>query len=240
MNDLEERLPIATSDALPQAVVFDLDGVMIDSERIDRLGWYAIAAQRGFTMSDELYARTIGRREGDIGTDFRAHFGRDFDFGSAAVAVRSWREEHVASHGMPEKPGIGELLDFLDLAGIRYAVATSTKRDRALASMGRLANRMTLGAFGDEVAAGKPAPDIYLLAARRLAVDPRRCLAVEDSLPGIAAAQAAGMTVVMVPDLVPPHSGIPYVCTSLHRILEWLRSAGATASLAPKSGVHHG
>lgn len=213
--------------AFPHAVVFDLDGVLIDSERIDRLGWRVVAAGHGFEVSDEFYARSIGRREVDVAAEFNAEFRRDFaDF---ARQVGSWRRLYIERHGMPQKPGLGDLLDYLDAVRIRYAVATSTVREAALERMGDLGGRLAAAAFGNEVAAGKPAPDIYLLAAERLGVAPGLCLAIEDSLPGIEAAERAGMTALMVPDLVEPHAGIRYVCDSLESVRNWLCAARAAA-----------
>ena len=81
--------------------------------------------------------------------------------------------------------------------------------------MGPLFSRMHAAAFGDEVANGKPAPDIYRLAVERLGMAADRCLALEDSLPGVESAQRAGLTVIMVPDLVPSHDAIRYFCGSL-------------------------
>jgi beta-phosphoglucomutase-like phosphatase (HAD superfamily) len=103
----------------------------------------------------------------------------------------------------------------LDLRGIPRALATSTVREEAMARMGPLFSRMHATAFGDEVANGKPAPDIYRLAVERLGMAADRCLALEDSLPGVESAQRAGLTVIMVPDLVPSHDGIRYFCGSL-------------------------
>lgn len=223
-------MPAANAASIPAAVVFDLDGLMIDSERLDRLGWYAVAAKRGFVMTDDLHGLTIGRREADVAAEFKSVFGPHFDFAAAAGEVRAWREAYVARHGMPQKSGLTEMLDHLDTACIPYGVATSTAREPALKSMGSLADRMHAAVFGEDVVVGKPAPDVYLLAAQRLAVAPNRCLALEDSLPGVAAAEAAGMTVIMIPDLVVPEEGIRYVCESLLRVRDWMIAAGAVPS----------
>jgi HAD superfamily hydrolase (TIGR01509 family) len=203
-------------------VVFDLDGLMIDTERLDWQASKAAGAARGIDVDDEFLRQTIGRRLADIEPAFDRRFGQSVRWRTFAREIQSWREDYIARHGMPWKIGVAELLDHLDQRGISRALATSTVREEAVARMGPLFPRMHTAAFGDDVANGKPAPDIYLLAVERLGVPADRCLALEDSLPGVEAAQRAGLTVIMVPDLVPPHDGIRYVCGSLLRVRDWL------------------
>ncbi len=220
---IRKRLPAIAGPGL-RGVIFDLDGILVDTERVDRQAWYAVAARHGFPMSDELHALTIGRREADLAGIFGARLGPGLDWHCIGEAVRHWREEYVHEHGMPRKPGVLEILEQLDRMRLPYAVATSTERVLALGRLADLAGRMSAVACGDEVARGKPAPDIYLLAAQRLGVDPRHCLALEDSVPGVAAAEEAGATVVMVPDLVAPPDDVKYVCASLLEVRDWLSS----------------
>ena len=221
----DERLPVDMPAGFPEAVVFDLDGLMIDSEQLDWKGARAVAARRGFELDDEFLRQTIGRRSADIEPDFEGRFGLRVDYGTFTAEVRQWRRDYVRAYGMAHKRGLAELLDHLDRTGTPRAVATSTVRHEALASMGALSGRLHAGAFGDEVVNGKPAPDIYLLAARRLGIAPERCLALEDSLAGVAAAEHAGLTVIMVPDLVPANDSVRYVCSSLIRVRDWLLEA---------------
>src|SRR5262249_12004189 len=116
-----------------------------------------------------------------------------------------WRTD-VESYGIPTKPGLAELLSFLDEHQILVAVATSSDQDYATFSLraagleGRFEHIVTI----DQVVNGKPAPDIYIESARRLGVSPERCVAIEDSDAGALAASAAGMITVIVPDLKPP------------------------------------
>jgi HAD superfamily hydrolase (TIGR01509 family) len=219
-----ERLPARLNPSFPEAVVFDLDGLMIDTERLDWQGSKAVGAARGFDVSDDFLRLTIGRRLIDVEPEFERRFGDVMPWPAFARELELWRDDYIARHGMPWKRGVTELLDHLDRHGIPRALATSTVRVEAMARMGPLFLRMHAAAFGDEVANGKPAPDIYLLAVERLGASADRCLALEDSLPGVEAAERAGLTVIMVPDLVPSHEGIRYVCESLLSVRDWLAS----------------
>jgi beta-phosphoglucomutase-like phosphatase (HAD superfamily) len=219
---ISERLPAKRNAPFPEGVVFDLDGLMIDTERLDWQASKSAGAARGIDVDDNFLRQTIGRRLVDIEPEFECRFGHAVRWREFARDIQSWREVYIARHGMPWKTGVAELLDDLDRRGIPRALATSTVGDEAMARMGSLFPRMHTAAFGDEVANGKPAPDIYLLAVERLGVRADRCLALEDSLPGVEAAERAGLTVIMVPDLVPPHDGIRYVCKSLLSVRDWL------------------
>lgn len=221
---ISERLPPGRDVPFPEAVVFDLDGLLIDTERLDWQASKAVGVARGIDVDDDFLRHTIGRRLVDIEPEFERRFGHAVRWPDFAREIGRWRDDYISRHGMPWKIGVIELLDHLDRHGIPRALATSTVREEAMARMGPLFSRMHTAAFGDDVAHGKPAPDIYLLAAERLGVPACRCLALEDSLPGVEAAERAGLMVIMVPDLVPPPDGISYVCQSLLSVRDWLIS----------------
>ena len=203
---------------------------MIDTERLDWHAAKAIGAQYGIVVDDDFLLRSIGRRLADVGPEFDRRFGHSVRWPAFAREIGRWRQEYIARHGMPWKPGVTELIDLLDQRGIPRAVATSTVRDEALSRMGAIVERLNAAAFGNEVANGKPAPDIYLLATERLGVPADLCLALEDSLPGVEAAENAGLTVIMVPDLVTAHSGVRHVCRSLLGVRDWLGAFAADGS----------
>jgi HAD superfamily hydrolase (TIGR01509 family) len=215
---------------LPGAVVFDMDGLMLDSERVDRDIWRTLLGRRGYEFPDALHAALVGRRDADSEASLRAHYGESFPLAELRAEARAAWHAHLATDTVPHKDGLAELLGHLAAARLPVAIASSTGRARALAKLGPLAARFDALAFGDEVRAGKPAPDVFLLAAERLRVAPATCLALEDSPAGVAAAEAAGMTVIMIPDLVAPERPPRYHCSSLHEVVEWLRHPAGVGS----------
>jgi len=139
---------------------------------------------------------------------------------------RRWRHDwdsRLALAPLERKPGAIELLDHLDSLAIPKALATSSPRSLAMSCLGDLATRFAALAFGDEVEHSKPSPDLFLLAAQRLGVTPSDCLVLEDSEAGVRAARAAGMDVIMVPDLIEPSEEIAKmalrVCASLNEVI---------------------
>ncbi len=214
------RLPLH----LPRAVVFDMDGLMLDTERLDRDLWQAAARQHAIDIPDSLHASLVGRRAVDAERTLRGHFGVDFPLEAIRADVHLQWQEIATGDGLPRKPGLERMLIALERARIPKAIATSTARAKALVSLGPLADRFQALACGDEVHNGKPAPEIFCLAARRLGVAAADCLALEDSPPGVAAARAAGMTVIMIPDLVAPPEPPEFICESLDQVADWLQS----------------
>ncbi|MDX1389550.1 MAG: HAD family phosphatase [Acidobacteriota bacterium] len=190
--------------AVPEAVIFDMDGLMFDSERLYKDAWQSAAAELGFPISDDLYHELIGRGnpEGEAILCERLGDGFPVDLFRERWIER-WRET-VRTDRVRVKPGLSELLALLESRKIPMAVATSTPRREALLTLGGMTARFAAIVTGDEVARGKPAPDILLVAAVKLGVEPSRCVVLEDSEPGILAARAAGMAVIAVPDIKPP------------------------------------
>ncbi len=182
------------------AAIFDMDGLLIDSERSIMRAWQSAAAAVGIVISDTQYASVVGRAASESDARLAELLGGVTAFQQVLSAVQS------KLGVFPPKPGAEALLLKLAAHRIPCAVASSTEIievRRRLTSVG-LADFFNAVAGGDEVPAGKPDPSVYLLAAQRLNVSPSKCLAFEDSRNGAVAAAAAGMRVVVVPDLVNP------------------------------------
>lgn len=209
----------------PQAVIFDMDGLLLDSERVALASFEEAATALGAPWTRELGLSLVGRSARDCDGIIARAFGEAFPLESLRERFSEIYDAKVAAGSIPLKPWVRELLDWLEAARIPRAVATSTFRKRAEAKLARahLLQRFDAMACGDEILRGKPAPDIYELAAQRVGVEPRDCLALEDSNVGIRAAVSASMRAVMVPDLLQPDAdirryGVPIV-PSLKEVL---------------------
>lgn len=188
-----------------RAVIFDMDGLMVNSEPLSRQAWDEILRDYGRSMDDATYRRIVGQRTAESARIVCEAYQLPLTAEELAAAkIARW--ESIWRRGLPPMPGLMTLHDALVAREIPWAVATSSPRHYAEAVLQQLglASSCCAVAGGDEVQQGKPAPDIYLLAARRLSIAPAHCLALEDSVPGARAAQAAGMRVVAVPNGVPP------------------------------------
>jgi HAD superfamily hydrolase (TIGR01509 family) len=213
------------------AVVFDMDGLLLDTERLSRRAWLAGGADLGVTLPLEALSSIIGRRRPEVEAVFLAAMGEDFPV--AELYVRHAEHYHAqlrAANGEQlRKPGVLALLDWLDVQGIPRAIATSTLAAGASEklSLAGLRERFPVVVTGEQVPRSKPSPDIFLEAARRLGVSPTDCVAFEDSDLGLEAALAAGMRAVAVPDLkpIPPTlaSRVGAVIPSLHDALGLLQ-----------------
>jgi HAD superfamily hydrolase (TIGR01509 family) len=211
------------------AVVFDMDGLILNNEPIYRDAMMAGAADRGYDLTHELYLTTVGLSTEATRTVLREHFGKAFDF-DGFWTVASKRFHEMAASRLRLKAGVIELLNVLDDIGLPRAIATSSCREgvqRALTAFGLLHRFQAVVAQG-EYARGKPNPDPFLKAAERLGVEPARCVALEDSYNGVQAASNAGMMTIMVPDLLPATAEIEKLCIcvvqDLHRVCALIRA----------------
>lgn len=186
-----------------RGVLFDMDGVVLDTEKLYARFWMEGAQALGYPMT---YAQALGMRSLSSKAG-QAKLESYFGPGISRSAVRDKRVElmdaYVDIHGVEPKPGIVELLDHLQASGIPAAITTSSPQERVeryLKPLG-LYHRFSKICTGYEVANGKPAPDIYLYGAASLGLRPEECLAIEDSPAGIESAFRAGCKAVLVPDL---------------------------------------
>ena len=189
-----------------EAVLFDMDGLMFDTERMYQKAWLQAGRQMGAPMELEIVDRLRGRNREGCARVCREVFGEEFDFDAMRTACRALMARWIEEDGLPVKPGLYELLAELERRGIPAVLATSTTRDSAWGHLQRAkVDRYFLGAVcGDEVSHSKPDPEVFLKAAALAGKDPARCMVLEDSPAGVRAGAAAGCFTVMVPDLTTP------------------------------------
>ncbi len=213
----------------PRAIIFDMDGLLIDSESIYRDAMLATAAEAQFELPWSVIERMVGLPWYNAVHALTDHYGPDFD--TAAFRDEATRRFHlVADAGICLKDGVIELLDHLDVLALPRAICTGSGPHEVQKHMGQhglLERFNAIVARGDYVR-GKPEPEPFLLTAERLGIEPADCLVLEDSYNGVRAASAAGMMTIMVPDLLHASDEMQGLCVriadSLHEVRELLRA----------------
>jgi len=204
----------AGDEAPPTAGVFDMDGLIFDTETLYQDAFLAAATVGGHDLPTEAIQRTIGVPWVQSRVLLLEQMGSDFPIDQYfAQMIRHF--ELLAATQLRLKPGVVELLDFLDQLDIPRCIATSSAHSTVQSHLSAhgLADRFHAVIGHGDYVASKPSPDPFLTAAKRLGVDPALCLALEDSHNGVRSASAAGMMTVMVPDLIPPTEEIRALCT---------------------------
>ncbi len=212
-----------------KAVVFDMDGLLLDTERVALETFLAACRENDFEPDVTVYYRCIGTTSVTTKDVLTEGYGPDFPY--EAVTAR-WREKfnmEVFEKGVPLKPGGLELLRFLEENQVRKAVVTSTKQTAAVNALGKagILHYFEFVLGGDQIASGKPHPAIYQKACRNLALLPQYCLALEDSDNGVRSASAAGLQVIQVKDLLEPAPEVRalgyLLVDSLREVQNWLK-----------------
>lgn len=212
-----------------KGILFDMDGVLFDTERLHIEIDHKLAAEMGYTLPEALTNQLYGCTDTRVGQIMRAFLGQDFNY--EYFRDNSWKltGEHLEAHGMPLKPGVEGLLAWLSAQGIPMAISSSSTREVILQNIRRAGFEAYFEAVvgGDEVSASKPDPEIFLKAAALLGLPPGDCLAIEDSYAGIRSAAGAGCVTVMIPDMLPPTEEIEALCAavlgSLEEVGEYIR-----------------
>ena len=210
-----------------RAVIFDMDGLLIDSERVILDCWRSVAAEHALPLDDGLWLSMVGMHDAAC-TELLIRLLGPEKAERLNVDCKD-RYDLLVERGLPLKDGAIELLEELSARRVPLAIATSTRRERASIKLARcgIDHYFDAIATSSDVVHPKPAADIYLLAASRLGVSPENCTALEDSEMGVRAATAAGMAVIQVPDLVPASEltrSLARVAASLHEARPLLRA----------------
>ena len=213
-----------------QAVVFDMDGVIIDTERLVIEFWKEVAKKHNIPNVEHTCIQCLGTNRVRTREIFLENYGADFPYDPYRAEVTELFNTHYKGVPLPTKPGVRELLSYLQEQDIKVGLASSTAqhlvRDE-IGTAGLLPYFQTL-VCGDMVEHSKPAPDIFLKACEILNADPTKSIAIEDSFNGIRSAHCAGMTPIMVPDQVQPTDEIRtlafHVMPSLLDVLNWLKT----------------
>ena len=189
-----------------EAIVFDMDGLLFDSERIVQRSWEEAGNQLGLEHMGETIYHTLGMNLAGRNHYFRNTIAKDFPCEEFAKQARIWFYKIVNEEGLPMKNGARKLLEYGKANGYRMAIATSTRREYALKNLkaAKIYDFFDAGVFGDMVQHAKPDPEIYLKACDSIGAAHANCIALEDAPAGIRAAYAAGMKPIMIPDLVAP------------------------------------
>ena len=206
-----------------KGAIFDMDGLLLDTERLYQESWVEMAKRFG-QEPDPAFPAAVSGTSGEGMRDVIRRYYPAVDPYAFQAGCIARVDGILDSRGAPEKPGARELLEYFRGCGVRTALASSSGLERIRSNLRQTGLEALFDAVasGQEVRRGKPEPDIFLLAAERIGCPPEECYVFEDSVNGIRAGMAAGCAAVMVPDLVPPPEGLAVhrVCASLTEVRE--------------------
>jgi len=190
----------------PAAVIFDMDGLMFDTERLTIPFWTEVGKAFGYNITVDVVLKMVGISSEKSRLVLLNEFGADFPYDEIRAGFRLRVKKEFEKNGVPHKPGLVFLLDRLCAAKIPLGVATSTQKDTALEMLERagVLDRFTAVTGGGEVGNGKPAPDIFILAAEKLGQPPSACVGFEDSTAGLMGLAAAGIRSIFIKDVIEP------------------------------------
>jgi len=217
-----------------QAVVFDMDGLLVDTETVFRDAMMAVSERHGRPLPLEVFLSMVGAPREQNRQVVLDYFGQDFAYEAWIEEVSTLAHAQIAV-GVTLKAGVVELLDHLEALAIPRAIATSSRHATVSLQLGPtgLIHRFQAIVASGDYARGKPNPDPFLVAAQRLGVDPAACLALEDSHNGVRAAHAAGMMTIMVPDLLAATEEMRALCVAIAQTLHEVRDLLDHAAMAP-------
>lgn len=197
-----------------QAIIFDMDGLMFDTERLYIEGFKYVGEKTGAKFPEESLLKLVGMNYHDGVKLFNEEFGSTPSYEECFRINDEYIENYMKTKGIPCKPGLHELLDYLATNDYKIALATSTKEETAryYLELADVTSYFDVIVCGDMITRGKPDPEIFLLAASKLGTPPENCLILEDSRNGIIAAHSAGIPSILVPDLIVPTAQMEEYC----------------------------
>ena len=212
-----------------KAVVFDMDGVIFDSEKCVLEGWLEVAGKYGIKDVERNFLKCIGTNAETTRAIFLKEYGEDFPYDDYKKEASKIYHDRYDDGRLPLKPGVRELLKYLNEQGYLVGLASSTRYAvvEAQIKAAGLAEYFKNLTGGDMLKKSKPEPDIFLMACDNLGVKPEEAIAIEDSYNGIRAASRAGMCAIMVPDMIAPDAEMERLAhrifNNLSEVLEWIK-----------------
>lgn len=211
-----------------KAVIFDMDGLMIDSERATYECYVKVLEKLGLSMSEEFYKTLLGKTIKTCYKLMYAEYGNDFPMDQVLTDVHDLLNERFHKEGIPKKKGLMDLLTYLKDNHYLTIVATSSGRSRVddILSLAHITSYFNDSICGDEVTNGKPNPEVFLKACEKLSVQPNEAIILEDSEAGIQAAHNASIPVICIPDMKYPESEFEVlterIYQSLYDVIDYL------------------
>jgi HAD superfamily hydrolase (TIGR01509 family) len=187
-------------------VIFDMDGVMFDTEKIAHRSWKYLGKKYNYNINDGIFKKTVGLNIKSTEQVYKKHFGAGFPFKKMKDEQIKMMKDYILSEGAPVKDGVNELLSYIKNKNLKMALATSALKERAelLLKISDTRKYFDVITCGDEIINGKPDPEIFLKTAQKLSCEPENCVVLEDSENGIAAAYRAGMLPILILDFIRP------------------------------------
>lgn len=212
-----------------KAVIFDMDGLMIDSERMTYQGYIKVMGKMGLTISEDFYKTLLGKQVAFAHEQFRILYGEEFPVEQVIVDVHEYLADVFENEGVPVKKGLVELLTYLKESNYKICVATSSHRDRMehILGLAGVLDYFDQSVCGPEVKNGKPNPDVFLKACEKLDIDVSEAIVLEDSEAGIQASYTAHIPVFCIPDMKYPEPEFEQMTTgileSLDKVIDYLK-----------------
>ena len=216
-----------------KTVIFDLDGVIFDSEQVVRRGWQYAAQKLQLGDVDSLFLQCVGTNHIFTEQLLQKTFDAQFSYEEFRKYTREYFYQYTGAYGLPVKPGVKELMEYLKTEDYRIGLASSSTLQYILNGLrqAELIHSFDVIVSGENLQRSKPEPDIYLQACEKIGVIPAEAYAIEDSYNGIRSASRAGMQPIMVPDLLPTTAEMQAlcrcICQDLFAVKEWLAAEHA-------------